>query len=66
MDQGLPRFVQMLIHKSTNIIDRVYRFNNDICRWDITMPIIMEQSISILFDAGIGMAMFSLCFHIVV
>ena len=30
------------------------------CRWHVTMPKIVEQSISILSDAGLGMAMFSL------
>ncbi|KAL3510599.1 hypothetical protein ACH5RR_030000 [Cinchona calisaya] len=29
-------------------------------RWNVHMPIIIEQSISILSDAGLGMAMFSL------
>ncbi|XP_063938364.1 auxin efflux carrier component 4 isoform X2 [Daucus carota subsp. sativus] len=29
-------------------------------RWDITMPKIVDESISILSDAGLGMAMFSL------
>ncbi|XAR72256.1 hypothetical protein NMG60_11018836 [Bertholletia excelsa] len=30
------------------------------CRWDVAMPKIIKQSISILSDAGLGMAMFSL------
>lgn len=30
------------------------------CRWDVGMPKIVEKSISILSDAGLGMAMFSL------
>lgn len=31
-----------------------------ICRWNVQMPAIIAQSISILSDAGLGMAMFSL------
>lgn len=30
------------------------------CRWNIEMPAIIAKSISILSDAGLGMAMFSL------
>ena len=30
------------------------------CRWHVEMPKIIKQSISILSDAGLGMAMFSL------
>lgn len=30
------------------------------CRWHVHMPKIIEKSISILSDAGLGMAMFSL------
>jgi auxin efflux carrier family protein len=30
------------------------------CRWHITMPAVVAKSISILSDAGLGMAMFSL------
>ena len=29
-------------------------------RWNVAMPEIIQQSISILSDAGLGMAMFSL------
>lgn len=31
-----------------------------ICRWNVEMPAIIARSISILSDAGLGMAMFSL------
>ena len=30
------------------------------CRWHVAMPQIIEKSISILSDTGLGMAMFSL------
>ena len=30
------------------------------CRWNVVMPAIVAKSISILSDAGLGMAMFSL------
>jgi len=30
------------------------------CRWNVEMPAIIAKSISILSDAGLGMAMFSL------
>lgn len=30
------------------------------CRWHVQMPAIVAKSISILSDAGLGMAMFSL------
>ena len=31
-----------------------------VCRWNVEMPAIIAKSISILSDAGLGMAMFSL------
>jgi predicted permease len=34
--------------------------NYDVFRWGIEMPAIIARSISILSDAGLGMAMFSL------
>lgn len=30
------------------------------CRWGVNLPKIVEQSISILSDGGLGMAMFSI------
>lgn len=36
----------------------IFVFN--MCRWGVSMPKIIEKSISILSDAGLGMAMFSL------
>ena len=36
---------------------------NLIFRWDVHMPKIVEGSIAILSDAGLGMAMFSLGYY---